>query len=293
MIYLRACFHRYLIFFIPSLLLGLPFYYFSENFNLNQLILFLILILSLGITAVLFRKIYKLKQFAPLKKYLELSNIESSENKTNPIHLSFIMSISMFISVPLWLYLSIYGDFYFFLYILLAFFTILIAFQKQIRLYDKYLNFLLIGIFTTIIPILALFELGKIKIEIYNLLDIASLIVATSSLVILKDIKDIFQDHNLEKQTIPNTFSVEKSKLIIYISSPLIYIFILLKLFVLKSAFFFIPLFSAPLLINVMLKTHKNVGNNLNTPLNIFFIYILFHSILVFLSNLFTLLRIL
>lgn len=293
MIYLRACFHRYLIFIIPAFLLGLPFYYFNDNFNLKILFLYLILIFSLGITAILYRKIFKLRQYAPLKKYLEMSNIDTTEKNLDPIYLSFIMSLTIFISVILWLYLSIFGDFFFFIYTLAILLITFIAFQKRIRIYDKYVNFIIISILTLVLPVLMIFELGKIKIELYNIFDIISICLIISSIVILKDIKNIFQDHNLEKQTLPNTISVEKSKLIIILLSVFIYLIIIMKLLALKSAFFFIPLFSAPLLINILLKIHKNVGNNLNTALNMFYIYIIFHSFLIFLSNIFTILRIL
>jgi hypothetical protein len=293
MIYLRACFHRYLIFIIPAFLLGLPFYYFNDNFNFKILLLYFVLVLSLGITAILYRKIYKLRQYAPLKKYLEMSKIETNEKNLDPIYLSFIMSLSIFTTITLWLYLSIFGDFYFFIYTLSILLIIFISFQKRIRIYDKLVNFLVISILTLVLPVLMIFELGKIKIELFNIFDIISICLIISSIVILKDIKNIFQDHNLEKQTLPNTISVEKSKMLIILLSIFVYILIIMKLIALKSAFFFIPLFSAPLLINILLKIHKNVGNNLNTALNMFYIYIIFHSFLIFSSNIFTILRIL
>lgn len=140
MIYLRACFHRYLFLIIPSLIVGLPYFYNSEAFSIQKFVLLLLLLTTLSITTILYRHIYKIKQFAPLKQFLLDAKIDLTSNKLNPLNLSFILAINLFLSIGLWLYLSVFGGFNFFISVLLVYIIIMIGFYPKIRLFDKNFN---------------------------------------------------------------------------------------------------------------------------------------------------------
>lgn len=288
MIYLRACLHRYLILLIPTLLVGFPYYYSSEDFSIQKFGLFLLLLFTLAISIILYRQIYKIKQFAPLKQFLLNSKIDLNTNQLNPLNLSIILALNLFVSLTLWLYLSVYGGFNFFILVLLIYLILVIGFYPKLRLFDKQLNNVIIILLTTILPSILVFQLTNTNLVINNYLDLISLSIIIFSLVLLKDIKNIFKDHQLEKKNITALFSTQKIKLILYIVSSIPYLLLILKVILTQSPFYLVPLFSLPLIINILLKTHKTVGNQINLPLNMYYIYIIYHSFLILISNVFT-----
>ena len=107
-------------------------------------------------------------------------------------------------------------------------------------------------------------------------------------MVLLKDIKNKFKDHQLEKKNLTALIPTPKLKIGLYIISALPYLIIVLKVILTQSPFYLVPLFSLPLLINILLRTHKTVGNQINLPLNMYYIYIIYHSFLILISNVFT-----
>jgi len=286
--YLRACFHRYLLIIIPSIFVGIPYFYNSEEFSFKNILLLLIFLLSISISTILYRRIYKIKQFAPLKQFLINTNIETSSDKLSPLKLSLILAINLFISIALWLYLSVFGGLEFFVTVLIAYFIIFLAFNPKIKLFDKLFNSIIIILLTTFIPSLLFYNVLKVNIEYYNYFDLFSISFIIFSIFILNDIKNTFKDHQLEKKNLTSIIEIPKLKNILYGLAAIPYLLIIIKVIVTQSPFYLIPLFSLPMIVNILLKTHKTVGNQINLPLNIYFTYIIYHSLLVSISNIFT-----
>lgn len=287
MIYIRALFHKYQLFIVIALLLIFQNIYQSSEFNNLIFFKYSLFLIILSFVLLIYRKLYRLKQFEPLKLYLDEMNIGNQISKENQLTLSLILSSFVLILLYLWLDLSINGSFQFFISSFLIFIVCFIFLYDKIRLYDKLLNVLFLIILNIVFVLYSSISLFKYNLDTYNIFDFIIFSFILISYIIFDDMKKIYIDHQIDKNTIVRKIGIEKSKKIVLIFGILIYVTFVLKTILVYNPAYLFPMFSMPIYINILLRIHKLNQKEFKNVSYLFNIYILFVNILIVISNLF------
>lgn len=289
MIYLKNILHKYQLFLFLPLILTSHLYISQSEFNFLLIFKYILFLLFFSFSLITYRKLYRIKQYEPLKQYLNNINIESSLDKSNQLTLSIIFSLDVLLFIYLWLDLSIYGGFKFFINTLIAIITSLSFFYDKIRLYDKYLNILFIILFAIIFNIICINYLFDFTYSIHNYFDFFILSFSIISLILFDDMRKFYLDYQIDKNTIVRKIGQNNTKMIIIFLGILIYASLILKTIFAYSPFYLIPFFSIPIYINVLLRIQKlDIKEYFNINF-LFTSFIIFHTILISISNFMTL----
>lgn len=287
MIYVKLLFHKYQLLILLPFLLSLNLFIEAKETSLLFLSKYIIFLLFYSMAIIVFRKIYKIKQFEPLKEYLESVHINSSLAKTNQTTISIIFSGLCLIVLYFWLDLSIYGGFAFFTGVLIINLFTFICFYHRIRLFDKYFNFVFLIFLVVIWQFYNFHYLFHLKFNFQILLDcivVSSLVLAFN---IFEDMRKLYVDHQVDKKTLVRMIGIEKSKKVIYGLSLLIYLPLIIMTISEYNPFYLLPLFSVPMLFNIVFRMYKLNISEYKKLKALFLIYLFYHIFLMSISNIF------
>lgn len=287
MIYVKLLFHKYQLLIILPFLLSLNLFIETKDFDLFILFKYVSFLLFYSMTILTYRKIYKLKQFEPLKEYLDSVRINSSLAKTNQTTISIIFSFLCFFILYFWLDLSIYGGFAFFIGTFSIIIISFLSFYQRIRLFDKYFNIIFIIVLIVIWQFYNFHYLFHLKFNFQILLDcivLSSLVLAFN---IFEDMRKLYVDHQIDKKTLVRKIGIEKSKKIIYGLSLFIYLPLIIMTISEYNPFYLLPLFSVPMFFNIVFRMHKLNISEYKKLKALFTIYLFYHIFLMSISNIF------
>lgn len=285
MIYVQSLVHKHQILILIPFILSLNLFFNHPDFNLLVLIKYLLFILSYSMAVLAYRRLYRLKQFEPLKQYLHNAKIESNLERTNQLTLSIIFSGLVLLATYLWIDLSIYGGLYFFLFVLFSFVFTILSFYEKIRLFDRYFNVVYIVFSSIIFQYFCFHYLFNFAFSTQMIFDMAISSIFLTAYISFDDMEKIYTSHQFDKKTIVRKVGIEKFKKVLYVLAALIYILLIVETIIEFSPFYLFPLFTIPMLVNIVFRIQKLSVHQFDNINIIFTVYIFFISFLISMSN--------
>lgn len=279
---------KYHLLLIPPIILAFAIDYGINGFS--SWFLFLLYFFNVSVLlsfALLLKKVYSLRKYAPLKIILRESNIDSRDPEFNVLEVALMMGAFLFLGLALGLYLSIKANFNFFIVGISSIVFAFLAFLPKIDLFNKYLGSVYIGLFVGILNFLAAFQLIGIEFENEYFIYVICSFILTFLPASLEDLQRINIDFKDDKKTLANSLKNNNFKLIIIFSMALLYLSQIVTIIATQNVWHFLPLFSATIAAMIGLKIYSKYGSELNSTVNLAIAYNFFHTLLL-LINLFS-----
>lgn len=259
--------------------------YLIDTFDIQKLLYISLISELIVVLALILNQLHEKQEYAPIKKFLDSLNIESNDEGPGPLKLVLIASGVIFIIFFLGIMLASLTDGIVFFggafSLAIIMFSLIGPFPIFYKGADQILVFLLAGFALTNLIFYA--YSGNIDhVSILSSIIFSGMIAA---IIALRDYKNTFAEKGKRKHTISNLKEARKARLRLVIFYSICYVPTIFLIFFELNAWALIPLFSAPLAINVILKAYTRWGNELTPNLILSIVFIFYHLLLMLLST--------